>query len=256
MSGNDGLYLGVALLGGAVLLSRSGSEDGITGGGLGETIREQIESVIAVPQTIKETTERIIQTGTDLTNGINNFIPDDLGFDGFAFDLSADSLQNSGNQAGIAAGGGLGGFLGGAFLGMYQGAAVAGAHFVGRDDVNMSNVNQKFMQSAGSLKDSVFSGASFAASTLAKGLVLGGDAGEAARLLSGSGGSGGSGTTSKGGTYIAKLKDGTKANIASGVSVSDFQKTYDNIASLKASVNSNRNSSNIRFDTKIRRAFS
>jgi len=36
-------------------------------------------------------------------------------------------------------------------------------------------------------------------------------------------------------TYVATLKDGTKANIATGVSVSDFQKTYDNIKNLKAS---------------------
>lgn len=196
MGENDGLYLGVALLGGAVLLSQQ--EGGITGGGLGETIREQIESVIAIPQTIKSTTERIIQTGTDLNEKITDFNIDDIIPDNpFAFDLgnldlSPDSLQKAGNNAGQATGGSIGGFLGGAILGMYQGAAVSGAHFVGRNDVNMSNVNQKFMSSASGIKDNFIG----AGSALVKGLVFGGNAADAAKLLSGSvsgGSSGGSG---------------------------------------------------------------
>lgn len=204
MSDNNGLYLGAALLGGAFLLSRS--EGGISGGGLGETFREQIEKVIAIPQNVSYRITEAIDKTTD------NLTPDWPDFSGFWPDwpdLSTNSMNESGFDAGTKAGGGLGGFLGGAFLGLgsgiVKGSMVAGANFAGRSDVNMSNVLSEFSQSLGYIKDnslrSVYTGVPAVAGGLLKGALMGGDAGEAARLLSSSSKS----KSSRGGNGSLKL---------------------------------------------------
>jgi hypothetical protein len=187
---NDGLYLGAALLGlgGVYLLSQSG--DGITGGGLGETIREQIESVVAVPQVFKETTEKLVNDATDFDFPDFNF--PDIDFSGM-FPTNEDINTSAGN-AGSYAGESIGGALGSAFLngvtGLYKGAMVAGAQFVGRNDVNSDNVVSEFMNSAGSLKNqglsTLYYGVPAVGAGLLKGVLLGGNAGDAARYLSSS----------------------------------------------------------------------
>lgn len=222
MSGNDGLYLGAALLGGAFLMSQS--DDGITGGGLGETIREQIESVIAVPQVIKETTEKITSFSLpDLipeTDGENIDIQNPFAFDlGSLFPTQAE-INTAAADAGSYAGQGIGGALGSAFLhgftDMYKGAMVAGAQFVGRDDVNIDNVFSEFGKSANYLKstslNAIYTGVPKAASTIVKGALLGGDAGEAAKMLSIS-----TSSSSSGGNGSAKLKD-YKAKVQNSIS--------------------------------------
>ncbi|WP_319507529.1 hypothetical protein [uncultured Methanolobus sp.] len=186
MSNNDGLYLGAALLGlgGVYLLSQSDSD--ISGGGLGETIREQIESIVAVPQYFTETIEKV--SDFDLSG----LVPD---FEWPDFKLPTnEEINTAAGNAGTTVGAGIGGALGSAFLngftGLYKGAMVAGAGFVGRDDVNTANVLSEFSESLNSLKNtslnSVYTGVPTLAGGLAKGLLFGGNAGDAARYFSGS----------------------------------------------------------------------
>ena len=183
MSNNDGLYLGAALLGlgGVYLLSK---DSDISGGGLGETIREQIESVVAVPQYFTETIEKV--SDFDLSGLIPEW-PD--------FNLPTnEEISTAAGNTGTTVGAGIGGALGSAFLngftGLYKGAMVAGAGFVGRDDVNTGNVLSEFSESLNSLKNtslnSVYTGVPTLAGGLAKGLLFGGNAGDAARYFSGS----------------------------------------------------------------------
>jgi len=151
MSDKDGLYLGAALLGlgGVYLLSQSDSD--ISGGGLGETIREQIESVVAVPQVFSETIEKV-----------TDFQMPDIDLSGFMPDIEIPTnsdINAASGEAGSILGNGIGGALGSAFLGgftgLYQGAMVAGAHFVGRDDVNKGNVFSGFSESLGRIQSNV-----------------------------------------------------------------------------------------------------
>ncbi|WP_292464172.1 hypothetical protein [Methanolobus sp.] len=189
---NNGLYLGVALLGGAYLLSQS--EGGISGGGLGETFREQIEKIVAVPQNISYRITEAIDKTTD------NLTPDWPDFPGWVPDFSG--VPTSINEGAGNVGEGVGGVLGSAFLngftGLYRGAMAAGANFVGRNDVNADNVLSEFSQSLGYIKDnslrSVYTGVPAVAGGLLKGALMGGDASEAAKILS-SGGNKGTGNS-------------------------------------------------------------
>ena len=193
---NNGLYLGAALLGlgGAYLLSQSDSE---SGGGLGETIREQIESVVAIPQVYSSRVSKLIETVTDLPTNISDIDLPNYDFPGFdlsnLFPTNAE-INTAAADVGSYAGEGIGGALGSAFLngftGMYKGAMVAGAQFAGRNDVNSDNVISEFTESLGYLKNTslsaIYEGVPKSAGFLLKGLVMGGDAGDAARYLSGS----------------------------------------------------------------------
>jgi len=150
---------GAALIGAAYILSGSGgNNDSYSGGGLGQTIREQVQII----------RDRVKAIPTDINYDTSDFIPDfdrpdwlnrdgnnnnGGGLFGGLFDFETPKLPelptgpelfDKSSAAGQASGASIGGALGSAFIGLYEGAITAGARAAGRDDVTYQNAFEEF----------------------------------------------------------------------------------------------------------------
>lgn len=166
MSDNNGVILGTAILGGAYLITKGSQGGGGGGGGLGDVIdnvRESVTSVVDRVQSVKESADRVsyfYERAVDTVEGGKDAVQSALqGGKDFTNNLSgggSDIIQ-SGTNAGHTVGRTGGGFIVGAVEGAIGQAAVHGAQWAGRDDVNFSNVRSEMIRSNQAINQKFYS---------------------------------------------------------------------------------------------------
>jgi len=211
MVADEEIASGAALIGAAYILSGSGgNNDSYSGGGLGQTIREQVQII----------QERVKAIPTDINYDTSYFIPDfdrpdwlnrdgnnnnGGGLFGGLFDFETPKLPelptgpelfDKSSAAGQASGASIGGALGSAFIGLYEGAITAGARAAGRDDVTYNNAFEKFGEAAENTRKRIQETAGGLYNASAAGQAI-----EAVKNIS----SGGSGGGSSGGIGTARI---------------------------------------------------
>ena len=167
MTDDKGVILGAAILGTAFILSKGSQGGGGGGGGLGDVIdnvRESVTSVVDRVQSVKESSDKAMyfyDRAVDTVDGFKDTVDnakqeaEDIVNSVTGGDNS--DIVESGSNAGITGGRWLGGGIVGFAEGLVGEAAVHGAHWAGRDDVNYDNVKAEFHKANSAANTKIFS---------------------------------------------------------------------------------------------------